>query len=207
MNLASEEKEINHEEYYIPDNYEDSGGVLGGHFSTRNATELALICGPLAFLELKTLHFSIETNLIIMIVTLAPLSVLCAFGVAGESISQIILAIIRFQRKRRKLSYISFTDSDGPVPQMKKRLDSCRDMLANKQLFGPHAKKWNTSHSIKDDHTKQAPQVAMDDDKPSRSERHRPSQRHDKNSHLMNAALKEMLLRKLELGEDEEDEE
>lgn len=62
--------------YYIPGNYEDSGGVLGGRLGTRNAVELCVICGPIAFLEFKLLHFSIQTNLIIAIVTLLPLAAL-----------------------------------------------------------------------------------------------------------------------------------
>ena len=42
--------------YYIPGNYEDSGGVLGGRLGTRNAVELCVICGPIAFLEFKFLN-------------------------------------------------------------------------------------------------------------------------------------------------------
>ena len=31
------DEEIRPEVYYIPENFDDAGGVLGGHFSTRNA--------------------------------------------------------------------------------------------------------------------------------------------------------------------------
>ena len=109
------EDEIRPEIYYIPDNFEDAGGVLGGHFSTRNAIELCVLCGPIAIIEYKLffggfLHIGAQTAIIIMMVSLIPLGALAAFGIGGESLSQILMAYIRFTRKRRKLSYIEFSD-------------------------------------------------------------------------------------------------
>ena len=95
--------------YYIPGNYEDAGGVLGGKLQTRNAVELCVFCGPIAYLEYKFLHFVEQTNIIIACVTLIPLAALCIFGIGGESLSQILVAFIRYARKKRVLHYDSFT--------------------------------------------------------------------------------------------------
>lgn len=111
----SYEENSKHEIYYIPQNYEDAGGVLGGRFSQRNVIEMAVICGPIVFIIAQlysTFSLSFETLIIISTVTLLPLLALCAFGIKGESISQILFAFIRYRRNRRKLSYISFVDAD-----------------------------------------------------------------------------------------------
>lgn len=104
------EEEAKQEVYYIPDNYDDAGGVLGGRFKTRNAIETAVICGPILFLETKILHFSWQVNISIGLITILPLLFLCAFGIGGESLSQIFTAYTTFRKKRRTLSYVCFTD-------------------------------------------------------------------------------------------------
>ena len=50
------DEEIRPEVYYIPENFDDAGGVLGGHFSTRNAIEMVVLCGPLGIVELSLIH-------------------------------------------------------------------------------------------------------------------------------------------------------
>ena len=108
------EEEAKQEVYYIPDNYDDAGGVLGGRFSTRNAIEMAVICGPVAFLELKFLRFpSWQVNVCIGLITILPLLILCAFGIGGESLSQIFAAYYRYRKGRRTLSYLCFTDAES----------------------------------------------------------------------------------------------
>lgn len=108
------DEEIRPEVYYIPENFDDAGGVLGGHFSTRNAIEMVVLCGPLGIVEYKVffefLHVGLQFGLITMMFTIVPLAALAAFGIGGESLSQILMAYIRFIRKRRKLSYVEFTD-------------------------------------------------------------------------------------------------
>lgn len=108
------DEEIRPEVYYIPENFDDAGGVLGGHFSTRNAIEMVVLCGPLGIVEYKVffefLHVGLQFGLITMMFTIVPLAALAAFGIGGESLSQLLMAYIRFIRKRRKLSYVEFTD-------------------------------------------------------------------------------------------------
>lgn len=107
--MAREPEEVQPEVYYIPGNYEEAGGLFGGKMQTRNFVELCAICGPIAFLEYKLLHFTLQTNIIIFCVTLIPLAALCVFGIGGESLSQIFIAFLRFHRNRRQLHYDTFT--------------------------------------------------------------------------------------------------
>lgn len=64
------DEEIRPEVYYIPENFDDAGGVLGGHFSTRNAIEMVVLCGPLGIVEYKVffefLHVGLQFGLITM---------------------------------------------------------------------------------------------------------------------------------------------
>ena len=70
----------------------------------------AIIAFSLKFFFGGALHIGIQTSIIIMLFTIVPLAALAAFGIGGESLSQILMAYIRFSRKRRKLSYIEFSD-------------------------------------------------------------------------------------------------
>ena len=85
------DEEIRPEVYYIPENFDDAGGVLGGHFSTRNAIEMVVLCGPLGIVEYKVffefLHVGLQFGLITMMFTIVPLAALAAFGIGGESLS------------------------------------------------------------------------------------------------------------------------
>lgn len=116
--------------YYIPANYDDSGGVLGGRIGTRNAVELAVFCGPLVFLESKILRFSIQTNIIIALITILPVAFLCVFGVGGETISQLLLALVRYFRGRRVLHYDMFTQVNSDE-RKKFNLDKFLDIASS----------------------------------------------------------------------------
>ena len=130
--MARRDKDDEHQVYYIPWNYDEAGGVIGGKVKTRNAIEAFVLCAPIAFLEYHLLKFSIEINIIIALVTLLPLLFLCIFGLGGETISQIIMAFVRYRQGRRKLSYISFVD-DLKRDNKKK---SVTDMLDSLQSGG-----------------------------------------------------------------------
>lgn len=108
------DEEIRPEVYYIPENFEDTGGVLGGHLTTRNAIEMGVLCAPLAFVEYQLFfnifHTGLQLSVIVMMFTIVPVAALAAFGIGGESLSQLLIAYIRFLSKRRKLSYVEFTD-------------------------------------------------------------------------------------------------
>lgn len=95
--------------YYIPGNYDEGGGVAGGRIKTRNFVELVVLCVPVAFLEYKFLPFSLQTNLIIFLVTIIPLAALCIFGINSESLSQILMDVFQFFTSVKHYSYTMFS--------------------------------------------------------------------------------------------------
>lgn len=134
------EEDIRPEVYYIPENFEDAGGVLGGRLTTRNAIEMAVLCGPLAFIETKlffgVLNLGLQLSAIIMMFTIVPLAALAAFGIGGESLSQLLLAYIRFSHKRRKLSYVEFTDKLVLYSSNLMSLDGILDSISSDGIKG-----------------------------------------------------------------------
>lgn len=221
------EDEIRPEIYYIPDNFEDAGGVLGGHFSTRNAIELCVLCGPIAIIEYKLffggfLHVEVQTAIIIMMVSLIPLGALAAFGIGGESLSQILMAYIRFIRKRRKLSYIEFSDLKKAAVEsitFDMILDafSADGFKGVKKLFQDHkeamANATDENAEDEDLEVDEDDEFYEDEELPNRKKFSKPSVKlpkverrkaPKKKAQFMNSAMKEVLLKKFELGEDDE---
>lgn len=147
------DEEIRPEVYYIPENFDDAGGVLGGHFSTRNAVEMVVLCGPLGILEYKIffgfLHVGLQVGLITMMFTIVPLAALAAFGIGGESLSQILMAYIRFVRKRRKLSYVEFTDKQVIYDSKFWSLNGILDSIASEGFKGTLLKMKKYREAIK----------------------------------------------------------
>ena len=252
--MANEEEEYRPETYYIPNNFKDAGGVLGGKLGKRNAVELFVICGPIALIEFKLLFpfiSSMETKIIIGMVTLLPLALLCAFGIGGESLSQMVLSYIRFKKGRRTLHYRSFTKPEdvGSISANSKFEKFMSD--ANSAGFMQAMKNFSASSS-EDKKKEQGMAVSNDDandiddeendDTAGYSERRHtertsskskvPEQsrasksdsnyasrkktgstkrapvddrsRRSRGSGLISSATKEMLLRKLELGDDDD---
>ncbi len=147
------DEEIRPEVYYIPENFDDAGGVLGGHFSTRNAIEMVVLCGPLGIVEYKVffefLHVGLQFGLITMMFTIVPLAALAAFGIGGESLSQILMAYIRFIRKRRKLSYVEFTDKMVTYDTAFWSLNGILDSIASEGFKGTFLKMKKYREAIK----------------------------------------------------------
>ena len=147
------DEEIRPEVYYIPENFDDAGGVLGGHFSTRNAIEMVVLCGPLGIVEYKVffefLHVGLQFGLITMMFTIVPLAALAAFGIGGESLSQILMAYIRFIRKRRKLSYVEFTDKMVAYDTAFWSLNGILDSIASEGFKGTFLKMKKYRENIK----------------------------------------------------------
>lgn len=229
------EDEARPEIYYIPENFEDAGGVLGGHFSTRNAIELCVLCGPLAVIEYKiffggAINLGPQTSIIIMLFTIVPLAALAAFGIGGESLSQILMAYIRFSRKRRKLSYIEFSDlkntavksitfdmildafsADG-FKGIKKLFQDHKAAMANAStITAEEEEDFENDEDIEDEEFE--PDVSEESNSYGRKfakpnvklpkiERRKTPK---KKSQFMDSALKEVLLKKFELGEDDEE--
>lgn len=105
MSMEQDERQ---EVYVIPQNFADSGGILGFNITWRTLIDLVGLGAPLTFINF-ILPVDLLIHLVIGIITLFPVVMLALLGIDGEGLSQILIAVIRFRLRRRKLSYISFS--------------------------------------------------------------------------------------------------
>lgn len=91
--------------YSIPVNYTDSGRLLGGLVSWRNAIETILLVAALGFVELKLIPMPDMVKVVVMTITLVPLAIFSAMGVDGDSLLQFLGRIFKFLIRRKKLHY------------------------------------------------------------------------------------------------------
>lgn len=194
-----EEKEGAKQEYYIPQNYEDAGGVLGGRFTQRNGIEMAVVGVPLVWINLNFIfpYVSLETGIITFLLTVLPPVGLCALGIAGESVSQFLFAIIRFLKRRRFLSFVCFYDGQKKkglkIPSIQKSFAVTKesDEHDGNEYEDDNSDSWE-EEGPREEHT---PQKQPRTPKPKKPDQH---------MHIMNSAMKEILLRKFELNDDDE---
>ena len=101
-----------HEEldvYIIPPNFIESGKIFGGMFKLRNAVE----AGALAFLStffVWKIGVSLTTKIIILCVTALPLGIFGLIGIEGESLTEFVINVFRFIKKRRVLCRSDIND-------------------------------------------------------------------------------------------------
>lgn len=107
--------------YVIPANYTDSGKVLGGMFETRNVVETLILLVLLGYPELMWIPVSGTIRIVVMTVTLLPLSVLSLMGIDGDSLFQYMGHMLRFFFGRRKLHFRRVGYRYEPKQQGKKQ--------------------------------------------------------------------------------------
>lgn len=95
----------NYNVYNIPANYTDSGKLLGGMVSARNAIETLILVVLIGFVEWKLIPMPDMVRVVVMTVTLIPLAVISAMGIDGDSLCQYFGHIIRFSFRRKQLHY------------------------------------------------------------------------------------------------------
>lgn len=131
-------------EFYIPNNYTDSGRVINGMFKLRNVIEASIIGYVMyklliALLPIETMRTKIITTFAITI----PITVLALIGFQGDSITQTIGSIFRFIRDRKRLRFRRIK-SIGK----KKDLVNNKVKAKNKKSKKPKIKKKNNSKNI-----------------------------------------------------------
>ena len=102
--MAKDEREYSNV-YAIPANYTDSGKLLGGMVETRNAVEAGTLVLLVGYPELMWIPMSATIRIVLMTVTLIPLSVVAFMGIDGDSLLQYLGHILSFWRNRRKLHF------------------------------------------------------------------------------------------------------
>ena len=95
--------------YYIPPNYTDSGGVMGGMFKLRNAIEAILIVAPLTWLAVMlTGGLDVTVRIVAILTVVIPVGFFSLMGVMGLSIGQFLYFLFRFLYKRRIVGRAAF---------------------------------------------------------------------------------------------------
>lgn len=91
--------------YSIPVNYTDSGKILGGMVSWRNAIETIALVVALGFVELKLISMPDMVKVVVMTITLVPLAIFSAMGIDGDSLLQFLGRVVKHLFKKKKLHY------------------------------------------------------------------------------------------------------
>ena len=93
--------------YAIPANYTDSGKILGGMLSLRNILEALVLVVSIGFVELELIPMTDTVRIIVMVITLLPISVVALMGIDGDSLFRYLSHIVNFLRHRRRLHFKS----------------------------------------------------------------------------------------------------
>ena len=96
MARQTEERDV----YRIPENFVDTGTVMGGMFKLRNMLEAGAIAAVF-ILPLFKINISLTAKIIIACLTALPLGLLALIGVNGESLSSFILGFFKFLQNKR----------------------------------------------------------------------------------------------------------
>ncbi len=86
--------------YLIPENFVDTGTVMGGMFKLRNVIEAGAIAAVF-ILPLFKINISLTAKIIIACLTALPLGLLALIGVNGESLSAFIFGFFKFLQNKR----------------------------------------------------------------------------------------------------------
>jgi len=89
--------------YQIPANYTDAGKLFGGMLEVRNTVEACILVALLGYPELVWLHVPATIKIVIMVVTLMPLSVAALMGINGDSLGQFLFHVLLYLRDKRKI--------------------------------------------------------------------------------------------------------
>lgn len=91
--------------FFIPDNYTNSGGFFGGMFKLRNLIEAGIFGGLVFAFEFYIVNIDLVFKIILMLVTVTPITIAAVVGIRGDCLSQFILAVFDFLKSKRKMRY------------------------------------------------------------------------------------------------------
>ena len=96
VEISREERDV----YLIPQNFVDTGTILGGTVKLRNAVEAAVLAVGSA-VPLFYLPLAFNIRLMIVIAVSVPLGVFGVVGIGGHSLTQFVAHWFRFMKRRR----------------------------------------------------------------------------------------------------------
>ncbi len=86
--------------YYIPPNFIEGGTLFGGMFKLRNVMEAGVLTA-LFGLPILTLNISVTMRIILLCLTALPIGLFALIGIAGESLSSFLYAVLIFMKNKR----------------------------------------------------------------------------------------------------------
>ncbi len=109
--------------FFIPNNFTDSGKILDGMVSLRNALEAVFLTFLLYLLEKNILFPLVEIRLgiLIMAVTLIPVFISCVIGINGDCFTIFVKSLFVYLKNRRKLRYRRIEKNDIKKLQSNKK--------------------------------------------------------------------------------------
>ena len=100
VEISREERDV----YLIPQNFVDTGTILGGTVKLRNAVEAAVLAVGSA-VPLFYLPLAFNIRLMIVIAVSVPLGVFGVVGIGGDSLTRWLKAWINWRKHRRMIFY------------------------------------------------------------------------------------------------------
>jgi len=89
--------------FAIPVNYTDSGKFANGMFETRNAIEAAILLVLFGYPLVFWAPFSLTVKVVVGAIFLLPLTILALIGIDGDSLTQFIMRVFKYQKNKRNL--------------------------------------------------------------------------------------------------------
>lgn len=89
-----------HDSYYIPPNFIESGTIFGGMFRLRNVIEAGILAAVVG-IPVFMLNLTLTVKIIILCLTALPAGLLALIGISGESLSSFIFGFFKFLKHRR----------------------------------------------------------------------------------------------------------
>lgn len=162
-----------HDSYYIPPNFIESGTFFGGMFKFRNVIEagvLTAIVGVPVFM----LNLTLTVKIVILCLTALPAGLLALIGISGESLSSFIFGFFKFLKHRRVIGKVE----EKPRKQKKHKEKPKTEKKAAKKNDGPEKEKsmaaeiWEVIRSRRKPKEKKPPKVKEPNEK-KKSQKHR----------------------------------
>lgn len=97
--------------YAIPQNYTDSGRLLGGLVETNNLIEAIIVVVPLVAFILY-LPFSFTIRIVTAMIVALPIGILALTGINGDTLFQFVEHMFKFLKTKRKLHFRKVGDED-----------------------------------------------------------------------------------------------
>ena len=121
MARQTEERDV----YRIPENFVDTGTVMGGMFKLRNVIEAGVIAAVF-ILPLFKVNLSLTAKIIIACLTALPLGLLALIGINGESLSTFILGLFKFLQNKRVIGKGGAVKPKAEPKQVKPKKEKVR---------------------------------------------------------------------------------